>query len=1077
MKNYFYSVMLLAALAVPLTAGAYDFSGPRTAAPDDAWLLPADEDPSSTTDSFCCSIVGFEATFVNLNSVALRWAYNIAYGYNHNGVTITLHDNADGSVTHNDQTQFVDGTHCFFTGLLSGHYYTATARTVCGNDTSHPVSVSFYVPVCGTVVDGASYLYNTPMSADQPYSYHQMLLPVAQYPDSIINGISFKVYSGSGTMRARIYMANTDRSALSPTGFVPFDDLQLVADSVSVPLAPGWVSIPFDVPFYSDGRNMVVAIHNISGTSDTCIWVGNPCENGSVYCYEGMTAGTDISTIDSMQSAGFLPTVQIHSECNHVYCLPPNAMVTSVAESQIQVAWVPGMSETAWTVEYYDEDNSQWQADVVTDTGYTFTSLAPGTPYQIRIGALCGGDTLYTALSARTSCLPIDSLPWSEDFDSYTNIASGDLSCWQFNAHGGRFVLHSIAHGEGRSVSYNRPMDSLGLIVLPAFDFSLSSLTLSFWTLSPDYQEVDSIGVGYLSDVMVDASFVEVTRVYCEGESWSGPWQFHEVNFPFDDVTSRIALRIYGRGSVLFIDDITVSFFTGCRHPEVTLGEVGPTSIELHLSDPDSVFHYMVSYSDGTTTDSVEVMDSVYLITGLTPDEPYTITVSTLCSDNTVSAANSLSVTTACAAITSIPYTCDFETTSPVPLGTGNYPLPRCWSRVGGTSHTPYVIYGSAYGGGRCLYFADDNAPVVLPEVDTSLVDLSQTQLSFYARSRSPYYPMRLAVIAASDPTDRFTYRLLEFISIVSTDYRHYQIPLTAYRPGMGGYILLEAYDGLAAYIDNLSLEELSSCTPPIIREIICENGKTTISWVGNGTDFCIYYRSYDPNDSTAFDSVVVSVSGNTNSVHTLTIDGLSGPATYQFFVRGFCPDSTTIDGPLVQFFLASSGQSVAYYSVSATSANAAMGYATCSPGGTLEEGTEVVATATPSPGHHFSHWTSAGTFVSNDNPYTFTVTSAIVLTANFEPDNEGIGSSPSGSQPVVGIHPNPSSTSVTISGIGGMNLLSVIDISGRTLFTQTVHPQNGHAITLDVSNLAPGTYFVRLTGPRQTVVGKLIVK
>lgn len=1074
--------MLFAALTMPLTAGAYDFSGYRTASPTVSCLLPSDENPTSATDSFCCSIVGFETTFVNMNSVALRWAYNTAYAYNHNGVTITLHDNADGSITSNDQTQFVSGNHCFFTDLLHGHSYTATALTICGEDTSHSVAVSFRTSTCNTVIDGTNILLYTPMYAAHPYSYHQMLFPVSQVPDSVIDGVSFKIQSGSGTMRARIYMANTDQTGLYPTNIVPYDDLQLVADSVLVTLAPGWVSIPFDVPFYSDGRNLVMAIHNISDSVNTCSWAGNPCENGSVYYYSGMTDSTNISDIDTMLSSAYLPAVQFHSDCSGIDCLPPSVMVTSVSESQIHVAWVPGLHETAWAVEYYDEYGFYWLADVAYDTGYTFTALDPDTPYQLRIGALCAGDTFYSYLTVRTNCIPIDTLPWHEDFNSYTtansvSVATGDIPCWVLNAHDGDVKLSAIGHGEGHSLLYNAQQNDQGLLVLPDFDFYLPSLGLSFWTFNPT-GVIDSIGVGYIPDAIETASYVEVDRIYCNAGSWGSPWQYHEIPF-FDANDGRIALRYYGHYGILFIDDISVNLYTNCRHPDVSVGTVDATSIELHFSDPDSAYHYWVYYSDGTTIDSVEISDSVYLITGLSPDISYTINVSTICSYGNTSNPTTLSVTTACALITSIPYTCDFESISPVPLGSGDYPMPRCWSRTDGSfgspRGTPCVVNGNSYEGERCLSFGMSSSYAVLPEVDTSLVDLSQVQLSFYGRNSTINHSMNIGVCVASNPSDLSTYHMLEFIAIVGEGYQFYQVPLVAYRPGMGNYIILSSFNGVSAYIDNLALEDISSCTQPIVRSIICDGNSATISWVSNGTDFSVYYRRYSLTNPVDYDTITVL--GDTDSIHTLTLTGLTAPASYQVFIRAFCSDSSIINGSVIQFDVPRTGETLSYYNVMATSANNVMGFAECTPSGNLAEGTVVVATATPNPGYHFTHWSSGSTFVSSDNPYTFTVTSADVLIANFESDNEDVGIEPSCFQSVVGIHPNPTSTYVTITGPDDMKLLSVIDISGRTLYTQSIQLSSNRTITLDVSNFTPGTYFVRLTGPRQTVVGKLVVK
>ena len=224
-KQSLFRMLLLVALMVPLAASAQQSSGNDEASSAEVWPVIADADPTSDTDTFCQTVLGFEVVSVDLYSVALRWTYNLTNGFNHNGVFITLHDVTDDTLVRNDQTLFVEGDYCFFTNLVPGRAYTATAVTVCYGDTSQPAVVSFHTPVCGTVIDGTALLTYTPMYASQPYSYHQMVYPSSQVPDTIIEGLSFKIRSGSGTMRARIYMANISGTTLYPTVFVPSDSL------------------------------------------------------------------------------------------------------------------------------------------------------------------------------------------------------------------------------------------------------------------------------------------------------------------------------------------------------------------------------------------------------------------------------------------------------------------------------------------------------------------------------------------------------------------------------------------------------------------------------------------------------------------------------------------------------------------------------------------------------------------------------------------------------------------------------------------------------------------------------------
>ena len=72
------------------------------------------------------------------------------------------------------------------------------------------------------------------------------------------------------------------------------------------------------------------------------------------------------------------------------------------------------------------------------------------------------------------------------------------------------------------------------------------------------------------------------------------------------------------------------------------------------------------------------------------------------------------------------------------------------------------------------------------------------------------------------------------------------------------------------------------------------------------------------------------------------------------------------------------------------------------------------------------------------------------------------------------GLHPNPATSSVTVD-LGSVNaIVTVIDQSGRTVYSR----ENASGrLTIDVSQMAKGAYFVRVTGAESTAVRKLIVR
>ncbi len=75
----------------------------------------------------------------------------------------------------------------------------------------------------------------------------------------------------------------------------------------------------------------------------------------------------------------------------------------------------------------------------------------------------------------------------------------------------------------------------------------------------------------------------------------------------------------------------------------------------------------------------------------------------------------------------------------------------------------------------------------------------------------------------------------------------------------------------------------------------------------------------------------------------------------------------------------------IAAYSITAQSADEAMGSVTLEGGGAMvEHGTTVMATATAAVGHEFLGWTVDGESVSTDNPYIFQAEKDVALVADF---------------------------------------------------------------------------------------------
>ena len=89
----------------------------------------------------------------------------------------------------------------------------------------------------------------------------------------------------------------------------------------------------------------------------------------------------------------------------------------------------------------------------------------------------------------------------------------------------------------------------------------------------------------------------------------------------------------------------------------------------------------------------------------------------------------------------------------------------------------------------------------------------------------------------------------------------------------------------------------------------------------------------------------------------------------------------------------------------------------------------------------------------------------------------EGIGIDPIADNVKMSLQPNPATSQVRLSleGVNGMVNCALIDMSGRVVYNQNINAENSNVINL--SSLAKGAYFVRITNEQFTKVEKLIVR
>ena len=260
----------------------------------------------------------------------------------------------------------------------------------------------------------------------------------------------------------------------------------------------------------------------------------------------------------------------------------------------------------------------------------------------------------------------------------------------------------------------------------------------------------------------------------------------------------------------------------------------------------------------------------------------------------------------------------------------------------------------------------------------------------------------------------------------------------------------------------------------------VSENGytSTTFGWTAAGDEHGWELQVYNTIDTFSFTATETSA----------TATGLTPGQTYNARVRAMCGQNADIEGdwsePLTfttEVCEPVTGLNVV--SVDGTTVQLAWNAASTGTGSYRVEygyagfdqghGLSATATSASITLEGLDANTMYDAYVANI--CTESIISAWSQPVSFETANDN-GIADVDAEGNLSIYPNPASSVVTIrvSEMLADAAVAIVDLNGRTVKSLALQ---GNSATFDVSQLAKGAYFVRLTGEQATTVRKLIVK
>jgi len=884
-------------LALRITCGTYNSYGYTST--DQLYL----DDLTLVAIPSCPRPENVTVTALTATTATLTWSsdesdFMVYYKQTGTSAYVAASDNAI-----NDTTYTIEN-------LLPGTGYIFFVSSICADETeSMSLTINAALPCVS--LDTLPYFCdfeNIPSSASYP-------LPQC-WDRGTINSTNpyaynYNAYEGSYALYS--YYVNTASMPPIDTEELPFSDLQLTFYAV----AP-----------YSSSSILKVGVMSNPADPTTFVQVGNDIELGTTYSeyeisladYQG--TGNRITFRFPNYSDVYIDNVTLDYLPE---CLRPTITNVSPTHESATITWATEGDASAWQVVITNTgaDPSTLTPVDVTENSYTFTDLPSNTYYQAYVRTDCGDSysawsNVYTFTTLSTAPATI---PYHCDFEdtvennNWTLVNGYTTNRWYIgtalnHTPDGSHSLY-ISSDTGATNSYNVNGTTTTWAYRDIQFGNANEFTFTFdWKClgegSGNYP-YDYLAVFIGNPVEVSAGTYVTTPssltqlgIYSSDSTWNTA-VFTLDGTLYANTVQRIYFRwyndfSYGSGQSAVVDNISI-FEVSCARPAaIAMTTIGTTTATLTITPADeNDQQWEVSVNDSTFITYVPVVQ----VENLTPATMYEVSVRTICNSGDTSVWSiPISFISECTLISTVPQLFDFESNL---IAGGEYdPLPVCWSRINSPESTyseyPYVSTYDGINSSNALYFYSyyANAYGILPAIDAEALDITDLQVSFYAKQPYGSSNVTLEVGVMTDPTNAATYVPVQSVSI-DEDYSAdpYIITFANYS-GSGTYIafrnVVNGYASSSIYVDNITLEAIPSCQAPtgVTISNVTENS-CTVAWTENSEATTWTLRYYEVGDEDNATSV-------TTTDNPYTLNNLEPATFYIVQVRSECSidDSST---------------------------------------------------------------------------------------------------------------------------------------------------------------------------------------
>lgn len=355
---------------------------------------------------------------------------------------------------------------------------------------------------------------------------------------------------------------------------------------------------------------------------------------------------------------------------------PSNLTASAVQSSSFYLEFIENGTASNWVVEYgpvgflpgtgVGTVLSNINSNYILISGLIFN-----TTYHFYVKSICGvgEESLWSnPLTVRTTCYQINTLPWSDTFNTYGVGSTIFPACWskKSNVNNNPYISTGYYNNIGVLTFTCNYSGKYSIASTPEFDSSIPINTIQA-NFQVKVQGIDdTLYVGVMTDPTNETTFECIQKILLPNFI---DWFDQEISFSnYTGTGHYIAFKTrYGTtSSSISIDNLTISYIPTCPIPtELEVLNILNNSVTLHWNENGPAQNWKVEYGlSGYTPGTgniTETNSNYFIINGLPDTTCYDFYVQSICSISDSSLWSEKGMFCTAQVPASIPVTFDFE--------------------------------------------------------------------------------------------------------------------------------------------------------------------------------------------------------------------------------------------------------------------------------------------------------------------------------------------------------------------------------------------------------------------------------